>query len=220
MPYLQPFFDLKPQVTNITMVPWNLLYASLFFGTDSTSCEDNLHLNSAGQGLRQTDVATWETFFADLTDFLRRHPEIDGSCVASRFPNQAVLAVPDEDTAYPYRDIKTHLYVHVVLVPCLIFPPFFFPANDQNINRLFENIYPNNSTLDQIVDSFVVKARKTFQPTSGYDNLTMYINYGHGDEGPGVWYSPQKLGRLTRLKREWDPNQLFSWNNPLPLHWP
>ena len=93
------------------MVPWNKLYASLFFGADVSSCLDNQHLNAGGQGLKQTDVATFESFFADLTDFYRQHPQITGAWVSSRFPNQAVMAVPDDETAYAYRDIKTHLYV-------------------------------------------------------------------------------------------------------------
>ncbi|KAL9639040.1 MAG: hypothetical protein Q9164_001175 [Protoblastenia rupestris] len=185
LPYLEPFFKLEPTRTNITMVPWNKLYATLFFAVDSTACKKNQYLSAAGQGLRRTDVATFETFFGDMTRFLRRHKEIRGSFVATRFPNQAVLAVPDEETAYPYRDIKTHL-----------------------------------RALDKLVDSFLVDARNKFTKTSGYDNLTMYINYGHGDEGPGVLYSPRKLDRLTRLKREWDPDQQFSFNNPLPLRWP
>ena len=113
MPYIQPFLNLGPTVTNMTMVPWNKLYAALFFGADGTACEDNQYLSSAGQGLRRTDVATWETFFGAMTDFLRQYKEITGAFVASRFPNQAVLAVPDEETAYPYRDIKTHLYVTI-----------------------------------------------------------------------------------------------------------
>ncbi|SLM38091.1 fad binding domain protein [Lasallia pustulata] len=194
LPYLQPFLNLKTLQVNISMVPWNKLYTAVFFGTDVTSCLSNHHLNSAGQGLKQTDVATFESFFTDFTDFYRQHLEINGAFVATRYPNQAVLAVPDEETAYPYRDIKTHLF--------------------------FENIYPNNSTLDNVVESFLITARNKFQQTSGYDNLTLYINYSHGDEGPGVWYSPRKLDRLTSLKRKWDPNQLFSWNSPLPLHWP
>ena len=111
MPYLQPFLNLKTLQVNISMVPWNKLYTAVFFGTDVTSCLSNHHLNSAGQGLKQTDVATFESFFTDFTDFYRQHLEINGAFVATRYPNQAVLAVPDEETAYPYRDIKTHLYV-------------------------------------------------------------------------------------------------------------
>ena len=113
MPYIQPFLELEPTTINMTMVPWNELYAALFFGADASACEDRQYLNSAGQGLRQTDVATWEVFFGAMTDFLRQYKEITGAFVASRFPNQAVLAVPDEETAYPYRDIKTHLYVRL-----------------------------------------------------------------------------------------------------------
>lgn len=88
------------------------------------------------------------------------------------------------------------------------------------INRLYQHIYPKNRTLDEAVDSFLVDARKKFTVTSGYDNLTMYNNYGHGDESAATLYSSRKLGRLIRLKRKWDPKQQFSFNNPLPLHWP
>ncbi|KAL8991190.1 MAG: hypothetical protein Q9177_000338 [Variospora cf. flavescens] len=193
-PYIDPFLKLGPTKTNITMVPWNKLYAYLFFGGNSTACRKNQYLSSAGQGLRRTDPATFETFFGDMTNFLRQYKAIAGTFVATRFPNQAVLAVPDESTAYPYRDIKTHL--------------------------LYQHIYPNNGTLDEAVDSFLVDARKKFTVTSGYDNLTMYNNYGHGDESAATLYSSRKLRRLIRLKREWDPKQQFSFNNPLPLHWP
>jgi len=74
--------------------------------------------------------------------------------------------------------------------------------------------------MDQAVGDFVVQARKTFQPGSGYKNLTLYLNYNKGDEGPEVWYSPAKLGRLSKLKKEWDPMERFSFNCPVPLHYP
>ena len=79
---------------------------------------------------------------------------------------------------------------------------------------------PSNATLDDLVGSLLNDARNSFTRTSGYDNLSLYINYGRGDESSESLYSSQKLERLTRLKREWDPYQKFSFSNPLPLHWP
>ncbi|KAI4151184.1 MAG: hypothetical protein LQ341_000956 [Variospora aurantia] len=70
-PYIDPFLKLGPTKTNTTMVPWNKLYADLFFGGNSTACRKNQYLSSAGQGLRRTDPATFETFFGDMTNFLR-----------------------------------------------------------------------------------------------------------------------------------------------------
>lgn len=58
------------------------------------------------------------------------------------------------------------------------------------------------------------------QVTSGFDDLAVYMNFAHGDEGPAVWYSPEKLENLTRLKREWDPKELFSFYQPVPLSYP
>ena len=192
--YLKPFLDLKPAKSVFNQIAWNKLYSVLFFGTDGSSCEKNLHLSAGGQGLRQTDVAAYTKFFNDFTAFSVKYPTVNSSFVASRFASDAPLSVADDTAAYPYRDIKTHL--------------------------LYENIYPNEPQLDAAVDNFVVKARDTFQPTSGYKNLTMYVNYNHGDEGPEVWYSQAKLERLSALKRTWDPNELFSFYTPVPLNYP
>jgi len=62
--------------------------------------------------------------------------------------------------------------------------------------------------------------RSAVQATSGFDHLAVYVNFAHGDEGPAVWYSPKKLENLTRLKRKWDPKELFSHYQPVPLHYP
>ena len=49
MPYIQPLLELAPTVTNMTMVPWNRLYATVFFGADATTCEGRQYLTSTGQ---------------------------------------------------------------------------------------------------------------------------------------------------------------------------
>jgi hypothetical protein len=74
--------------------------------------------------------------------------------------------------------------------------------------------------LDEPVNKWMRSVRANFQKTSGFDDLEVYVNFAHGDEGPAVWYAPRKLENLTRLKRHWDPDQLFSYSNPIPLHWP
>jgi hypothetical protein len=61
-------------------------------------------------------------------------------------------------------------------------------------------------------------SRAKFQRTSGFADLSIYTNYAHGDEGPEAWYSRRKLGELVHLKKLWDPQQLFSWYNPIPCN--
>ena len=97
----------------------------------------------------------------------------------------------------------------------------FVPSDADSSSRYWEQFYPQEDTyLDQVTQNFLVQSRKLFQPTSGYKNLTLYLNYANGDEGPEVWYSPAKLPRLAALKRKYDPTEQFSYNQPVPLHYP
>ena len=90
---------------------------------------------------------------------------------------------------------------------------------DRYSKRNIEGFYSNRG-LDAAVNAFAKPARDEFARTSGFDSLTTYSNYAHGDEGPEAWYSARKLPQLSALKRKWDPDQLFSWNYPVPLRWP
>ncbi|KAL4809570.1 hypothetical protein BDV18DRAFT_157321 [Aspergillus unguis] len=62
-------------------------------------------------------------------------------------------------------------------------------------------------------DAFARELRGTWAATSGYEQMSSYVNYAHGDEGVEQIYGRDKLARLKRLKREWDPNGGFVWNN-------
>lgn len=51
--------------------------------------------------------------------------------------------------------------------------------------------------------------------TSSWTNLTASSGFetpvfAHGGESPKTWYGSHNLKRLSRLKREWDPEGLFS----------
>lgn len=62
--------------------------------------------------MKQTDVATFESYFDELTEFYRENP-VGGAFVVSRFPNDAVKAMAGGETSYGrrHREITTHLYV-------------------------------------------------------------------------------------------------------------
>ncbi|KAL5333401.1 FAD-binding domain-containing protein [Aspergillus crustosus] len=76
-----------------------------------------------------------------------------------------------------------------------------------------------NSNKDAIVDELWQSIRHSLSRTNGFGDLSVYVNFAHGDEGPVAWYSERKLERLSALKRKWDPNQLFSFYNAIPLDW-
>ncbi|KAE8146574.1 hypothetical protein BDV25DRAFT_162207 [Aspergillus avenaceus] len=192
--YIKPFQDLEPTKSNFTSVPLPKLYSALFFANTGVACTKNNHLFSGGAAVREIDVDTFVEYTNRFASFWPQYPGVSPALVISRFPNDAVVAVPDDETAYPYRDIKTHLY--------------------------FEETFPDDTSMNSVVYDFLVESRDHFTKTSGYDSLTLYNNYAHGDEGPEVLYTAKKLPRLSQLKRKWDPNERFSFYNPVPLNYP
>jgi fumiquinazoline A oxidase len=105
------------------MVPWNQELQAAFFGLQNGACNDQNYVNIYSLSLNQTDVSTWESYFADLAEFYVQYPEYQGRLLAERYPTQAVLAVPDSKTAYAYREAKTQLYVTTSFP--IIFSPNF-----------------------------------------------------------------------------------------------
>jgi hypothetical protein len=77
---------------------------------DPTICIPGSRLNTWSIGVARTDVTTHIAYFNALVELYRRHPEAArSSYLIQRFPTSAVLAVPDDETAYPHRDIAAHV---------------------------------------------------------------------------------------------------------------
>jgi hypothetical protein len=73
-----------------------------------------------------------------------------------------------------------------------------------------------DSSIGDKVDDFGLSAVEAFNATSGFDDLHIYVSYAHGTEGLDAMYGTDKLPRLLKLKKNWDPKGLFSYNNGLP----
>lgn len=56
--------------------------------------------------------------------------------------------------------------------------------------------------------------RAAYVATSGYDDLAVYVSYGHGDETLGQMFGNNVL-RLQRLKKRWDPDNVFRFYHDL-----
>lgn len=61
--------------------------------------------------------------------------------------------------------------------------------------------------------------RGDFAATSGYDGLTVYVNYAAGDETLEQIYG-DKLPRLASLKAKYDPDNVFKFYHALPTSYP
>lgn len=107
---VQGLVDAHPAKQAITMVQWNEIDKKAFFGSAPTTCAKNQNQNVYGLGIKTYDVPTFQTFFADLQKLFVDHPPTQQSVFfIEAFPNQAVKAVPFDETAYPWRDITAHL---------------------------------------------------------------------------------------------------------------
>lgn len=61
-------------------------------------------------GIKNIDVATQASVFAKMVQFYDEFPAARGSTLEIEFfPTQAVLAVPDSATAYPWRDAQAQM---------------------------------------------------------------------------------------------------------------
>lgn len=112
---IQPLIDLHPIRQNITQVPWkDLVSASLFAAEGSlpNPCVKGGHQNIYGGSIKTYDISTFQNFMANLETFYHSYPNARGSTwFIEHFANQAVKAVPADETAYPWRDITAHLFV-------------------------------------------------------------------------------------------------------------
>lgn len=115
---VQFLIDQKPLQQNITMVPWNKLIQSAVFGaTGAALCEKGKRLSQWGVGVNQLDARTYLKVASMFQEMIKNYPASIGSAVTVQLlSTQAVLAVPNNATAYPWRKHIAHVYVLSFLV--------------------------------------------------------------------------------------------------------
>jgi fumiquinazoline A oxidase len=234
----QPFIDqlvaLNPLVWRNLSVPWNQLATTAGFGNAVKGACDasRTYTSDFSIGMGQTDQPTYTSFYNNLVEFSKQNPWYRGQFVVERYGTEGPLAVPQRERGvYPWRHVKMQMYVNLFsilqggeqrrrAIPSSVrhhlINPFLFMLT--GYHSLIESTYPN-STFDNTVDAFVVPQRNAFQAKSGFPSLEVYLNYGHGDEGPAVWFGKTNLPRLVTLKQRWDPKGHFGAGNPIPLKW-
>jgi hypothetical protein len=76
--------------------------------------------------------------------------------------------------------------------------------------------YPLNDTVSRDASSQAAyEIRADIAENSGYDQLTSYMNFAHGDESVEQIFGPN-LPRLISLKKKWDPENLFGYHYAIP----
>ena len=108
---LAPFFDMTPIVVAAKNIPFTQVPNVVLMGVTEASCNtsetlQSIHTVNVRQFAADTYISTFEKFDA----FMKAYPDSRASAVIlETFSNHAALSVPDEDTAYPWRDSKGSL---------------------------------------------------------------------------------------------------------------
>lgn len=195
---IKPFRDLKPAFTQIQNdVPWEILLTQVGFHLDLAVCDKGQQHSLYSVAIKNLSYPDFIYAFNKFDELFNTYPETLGSTLQIEFfPNQAVLAVPLSSTAYPWRDVQAQVMVQMD-----------FTGSPTG---------PAATAANQLAQEL----RPRFQATSGYEELEVYVSYAHGDEQPENWYGKQNLPRLVQLKNQWDPDNLFQYDNGLPMKYP
>lgn len=102
---MAPVTALNPPFANIQVVTTNRLIATAGGGFDNGLCLKNLSRNFYSVNLRNLSAPTYQTTFEKMAKYFDEYPDSRSTAIdLETFPNQAMVAVPDDATAYPYRD--------------------------------------------------------------------------------------------------------------------
>lgn len=189
---MAPMLALGPIVAVTLDIPWPQLNTVTGFGTDAELCIPNKMNDVYGANLRTFNSSTLQTTFAKMVDFYARYPDARGSSILfESFPTGAVSKVSNTATAYPWRDTVTYVLLQ------------------------FSWTGGRNGPASGPADAKARELRSDLAATSGYPDLSVYVNYAHGDETVQTVFG-QNLPRLRKLKKQYDPDNMFGYNNPIP----
>ncbi len=113
MQHIQPLIAAGPTTNNTKTVRWTDWWTVADFGAyispGATDCVDGQYYNSYTLGIKRTDPVAMTALFNNLTEFSKANPDFTGFFGVDRYPNAVTLSVPDGDTTYPYREIKSQV---------------------------------------------------------------------------------------------------------------
>ncbi|KAK2775076.1 hypothetical protein FQN53_003331 [Emmonsiellopsis sp. PD_33] len=189
-----PLLALEPIISNSTMLKWTEVTEKAAFGANAKFADKKGNLISVySTNVRNIVAATFESAVDKAVKLFSDYPDArDSALVFESFPPNESSGVPDNGMAYPWRDSN-------------LLPFTWAEAGS-----------PTEAAVNALGDEL----RRDFAVTGGYGDLAVYVNYAHGDESVEQVYGKDKLPRLVELKKEWDPDNVFCYCNPLPLELP
>ena len=212
---LAPFFDLKPQVSHVEVIPFWQVPTFILMGMSETFSNAKEGINSIyTANARKLSVETYKSTVDKFDALYKKTPAARGSAVVLEvFSTAVTAAIPDDATAYPWRDAIGNLYVELPNHTRVRYSALTMI----HICSMFQMRWDElDSPIAEEVNNFGKEVRGDFVATSGYPELSAYVNYAWGDETPEQIYGREKLPRLLALKKKWDPDNVFRYSNGLP----
>ncbi|KAI1087260.1 hypothetical protein F5B19DRAFT_476179 [Rostrohypoxylon terebratum] len=109
---IAPIFGLGLTNITTTVVPWSKLSATIFYGVDASTCSGNRSVDMYGVTMRAISAPTYQAAVEKMTKLYAENAEARESMLTFEFlPNEAALSVPDDATAYPWRDAIAYLLI-------------------------------------------------------------------------------------------------------------
>ncbi|KAH8803614.1 hypothetical protein F5884DRAFT_889003 [Xylogone sp. PMI_703] len=187
--------DLKPYYTSEKTVPWPLVPAATGLGLANRSCNirSDEYYSSASVMMTALDSATIRDILT-LADNVSTKNKASGIGQRSFFFVELYGRGKFEET----KMAESSIYGH----------------RDMRAIGTFETSYRQAHHV-AAADSFINTARDLLLKHQQQERV--YINYANGNEGALAWYgNTSHLARLQNLKREYDPEGVFSTFSPIP----
>lgn len=110
MKLVEPLINLNPISQNITEIPWKNIEPQSKFGVDAQSCVKGRMHSVYSVNVYQIDVPTLVSFTNYLSDVFTEYPALRfGVWVIVQYANRVITSVPDDATAYPWRNTTGYM---------------------------------------------------------------------------------------------------------------
>jgi hypothetical protein len=186
---IKPFLDLRPMDLHISMVPWRELQEVAVYGLPFAGCRRGSFYVPQSLNLYKVDVKNLISVANYMKAEMDTKPELQSVFIAwAQYSPKGFAKFQSESSAFPHRDVVAFVQVDG------------FASDRDHIPS---------------VDEFGKELQTRLQKGSGRRDLSVYVNFAHGDEPPKAWYSAAKLPKLRGLKKKYDPRSLFSFYNPI-----
>lgn len=185
--YISQYAALGPISFTEDMFTWAELGHKAAGGLIAAGCNKDRLRSAHTLNQARFDVPTMRAGFDAWANFTKIHTNLApwSGQLWEVFGTQGVKAHPADSTAYPNRD-----HVEILQLVSLDY---------------------DDPTISDVANTYAKEWVDRYRQTSGYDKWYVYQNYAFDDEPLEAMYGyePWRLARLRRLKKRYDPKDVF-----------